>query len=772
ASSLGVSGSSSVSSSVQSSMSSVSSPSIPSLSSSVCFSAQAGHQQPFPGPASQGAARAPDLPQDALSSLLQVLRPHLQAAPTHTIPRVSSQELQERLSTLTEFLNQAERVKHGSEDMDALLAAMKQRVQLLVASEKTPGLLDSVARLRVIRDASDGADAGLIAAALQMSERERPFSSARRDRSRSPFRARGEARGSSSSRFNARRPSPPRFDAKLVCFSCGRKGHKSPDCHQFAGRRIRDGLSLDLPDGMDPNYFTFTGNRNSAVEQAEFVAATVLEWLRSGAVVKAEPDEPLAVFPLSVVSNDTREEAQRAATIVHSDIQSAGMRVNEGKSQWIPSQSGKWLGFDINLKEGVVEVCEKRLSKALECIREMLARRKVSMKLRQQVLGHIASMSLVLGDEACLMARSMQLEVVRMEETSEKATSMDERERSELNYWERGEEECCKEVSCTYALNSGIRGARLEELQREFAGGGLGELGELAEEALRGSLAPSTVTAYSNSDRARKELAKSLGMEEDAELSLCAFVLQKLLKGQSKASLGVAVSAFGFMTGVSPLGTRYGDVIGAALKTASRKRATVSHGKAELPHLQAILLWAGREDGSRKDRRIGSVSLLLFGCLLRVSEASALKREEVIVTIGDENTISISVRVAKAKNDQLRSGRNTFLCLKKGSPGRVLWEEYSRDLASSPSPWFFPSLQDPARAITTDGIRTELKRVCEELGLPTLTPHTFRGGGASAALESGVPLEKVQRLGRWTSAQGMTPYIRDSVESQGGTFLL
>ncbi|GMT24372.1 hypothetical protein PFISCL1PPCAC_15669, partial [Pristionchus fissidentatus] len=315
------------------------------------FSAQAGHQQPFvPGPAPQGAVRAPDLPQDALSSLLQVLRPHLQAVPTHTIPRVSSQELQERLATLTEFLNQAERVKHGSEDMDALLAAMKQRVQLLVASEKTPGLLDSVARLRVIRDASDGADAGLIAAALQMSERERPFSSARRDRSRSPFRAKGEARGSSS--FNARRSSPPRFDAKLVCFSCGRKGHKSPDCHQFAGRRIRDGLSLDLPDGIDPNYFTFTGNRKSAVEQAEFVAATVLEWLRSGAVVKAEPDEPLAVFPLSVVSNDTREEAQRAVTIVHSDIQSAGMRVNEGKSQWIPSQSGKWLGFDINLKEG------------------------------------------------------------------------------------------------------------------------------------------------------------------------------------------------------------------------------------------------------------------------------------------------------------------------------------------------------------------------------------------------------------------------------------
>ncbi|GMT27326.1 hypothetical protein PFISCL1PPCAC_18623, partial [Pristionchus fissidentatus] len=545
---------------------------------------------------------------------------------------------------------------------------------------------------------------------------------------------------------------------------------------------IRDGLSLDLPDGMDPNYFTFTGNRNSAVEQAEFVAATVLEWLRSGAVVKAEPDEPLAVFPLSVVSNGEK------LRLIH-DLS----ELNE----FIP---------------------------------------KTRFKLDDlRVMWHL----LPIGDEACLMARSMQLEVVRMEETSEKATSMDERERSELNYWEdrllgrisrplrlteeewswvletdasavalgwilRGREtlrgsrnldederagsstlrellgirfafQCVQEMIVDSSIlirndNQGaisimrkgrIRGARLEELQREFAGGGLGELGELAEEALRGSLAPSTVTAYSNSDRARKELAKSLGMEEDAELSLCAFVLQKLLKGQSKASLGVAVSAFGFMTGVSPLGTRYGDVIGAALKTASRKRATVSHGKAELPHLQAILLWAGREDGSRK-----------FGCLLRVSEASALKREEVIVTIGDENTISISVRVAKAKNDQLRSGRNTFLCLKKGSPGRVLWEEYSRDLASSPSPWFFPSLQDPARAITTDGIRTELKRICEELGLPTLTPHTFRGGGASAALESGVPLEKVQRLGRWTSAQGMTPYIRDSVESQGGTFLL
>ncbi|EYB97207.1 hypothetical protein Y032_0142g2298 [Ancylostoma ceylanicum] len=63
---------------------------------------------------------------------------------------------------------------------------------------------------------------------------------------------------------------------------------------------------------------------------------------------------------------------------------------------------------------------------------------------------------------------------------------------------------------------------------------------------------------------------------------------------------------------------------------------------------------------------------------------------------------------------------------------------------------------------------TEIRRLCEKAGIRRLSPHAFRRGGTTLALEEGVPMELVQRRGRWASSRSMKPYIAHSATTQGG----
>ena len=50
------------------------------------------------------------------------------------------------------------------------------------------------------------------------------------------------------------------------------------------------------------------------------------------------------------------EAANRASLIVRNDLQRAGLVVNVQKSIWVPVQTLTWLGFDLDLSQGVVSV--------------------------------------------------------------------------------------------------------------------------------------------------------------------------------------------------------------------------------------------------------------------------------------------------------------------------------------------------------------------------------------------------------------------------------
>ncbi|GMR61854.1 hypothetical protein PMAYCL1PPCAC_32049, partial [Pristionchus mayeri] len=175
------------------------------------------------------------------------------------------------------------------------------------------------------------------------------------------------------------------------------------------------------------------------------------------------------------------------------------------------------------------------------------------------------------------------------------------------------------------------RRAMMEELERELERTGRKDLVETARRTMEKSVAPSTLKAYKMSDRARRQLAVACGLEEEASLSLCVFVLDAMAKGRSKSSVATAMSAFAVTSGEDPRNSRFGPLLSAAVKTAARTVPSTPHPKATREDTQAILEWGTRDGASIQDLRIAVLSLTSFGALLRGGEAVALKRRDMSV---------------------------------------------------------------------------------------------------------------------------------------------
>ncbi|KAF8366692.1 hypothetical protein PRIPAC_84521 [Pristionchus pacificus] len=286
--------------------------------------------------------------------------------------------------------------------------------------------------------------------------------------------------------------------------------------------------------------------------------------------------------------------------------------------------------------------------------------------------------------------------------------------------------------------NSGERGAMMDELEEDLKKVGRLDLIETARFAMERSVAPSTLKAYSTADRARRRLASACGLEEEADFSLCLYVLDAMRKRRSKSTVATALAAFGFVSGEDPRASRFG-LLGAALKTAARTVPTSNHDKATRESgLIKLIEWGSREGASKADLRIAVLSLISFGALLRPSEAVDIRRDSVAIKMGEEESLIIGVTVPKAKNDQEGKGRTTFFSLNSGSSGRIAWNKYFQTVITAiPSPFFFPSFTEATKGMTTDFVRKEMKRACVEAGVTPLTPHCLRGEGATTSIEEG-----------------------------------
>ncbi|KAF8368391.1 hypothetical protein PRIPAC_86220 [Pristionchus pacificus] len=295
--------------------------------------------------------------QSHLELLVSALKPHLVAPSpiSHTVPRVKNGETQEIIASLVEAANEAEKVKVGRGSINTVISLILERIQVLVVQETSPGFSDSFKKVKALHSlAGGGMDPQLLAAAMTLTASNSnslpSISKRRRPDSPPSFQAR-EQEYKSTSYSRSHFPAPA-FNTKFTCFNCHQRGHKSPECPLPPRRTIQEGYRILVPSHLSTKSFHFSDNRVTSSVDADFVAKQLIEWLQSGAIVEAKADEELAVFPLTVAKNDTIEELARGVGWIRHDLEQAGMNVNEEKSKFLPAQSSKWLGFDIDLGKG------------------------------------------------------------------------------------------------------------------------------------------------------------------------------------------------------------------------------------------------------------------------------------------------------------------------------------------------------------------------------------------------------------------------------------
>ena len=101
------------------------------------------------------------------------------------------------------------------------------------------------------------------------------------------------------------------------------------------------------------------------------------------------------------------EAANRASLIVRNNLKRAGLVINIQKSNWVPVQTLTWLGFDLDLTQGVVSVPTSKIENLRGQLTSLQNRHATPAKQIASVVGKIVSMSIALGPVARLMTRSL-----------------------------------------------------------------------------------------------------------------------------------------------------------------------------------------------------------------------------------------------------------------------------------------------------------------------------------------------------------------------------
>ncbi len=98
-----------------------------------------------------------------------------------------------------------------------------------------------------------------------------------------------------------------------------------------------------MPFGLSTACYVFT----------KLLRPLVRLWRGRGIKVVMYIDDGVVVCP-------GRQRAVKDSTFVQESLQAAGFLINQEKSQWEPSCRGRWLGFEIDLHEGILTIPEEK----------------------------------------------------------------------------------------------------------------------------------------------------------------------------------------------------------------------------------------------------------------------------------------------------------------------------------------------------------------------------------------------------------------------------
>lgn len=139
----------------------------------------------------------------------------------------------------------------------------------------------------------------------------------------------------------------------------------------------------------------------------------------------------------------TGENSNIASTCsnkVKLDILQSGFILNEDKSIWQPVQTLTWLGYTLNTFTGLISINPDRLETVLQTIdsikSQISSRGSVSVRKLASFVGKIISMSLVIGNVAQIMTRSLSVVIAGTENWNSRVLLTAENA-MQIDFWKR-----------------------------------------------------------------------------------------------------------------------------------------------------------------------------------------------------------------------------------------------------------------------------------------------------------------------------------------------
>ncbi len=192
-----------------------------------------------------------------------------------------------------------------------------------------------------------------------------------------------------------------------------------------------------------------------------------------------------------------------------------------------------------------------------------------------------------------------------------------------------------------------------------------------------------------------------------------------------------------------------------------QQRGPVHKEPATIQHLEELADFS-EKNPSDKNLRTLVLAILAFAGCMRISDFIGLSRKNFRFL---ENS-HVEICLTRTKTDQFREGnlkcipaaRNPRLC-----PLILLKKWFSSGTVGiSPNSPAFPMLTNPGKPVSMSSFRDGLKEALESSDLPTITPHSFRAGFATQAINSGVDASDLKEFGLWKSDSSVQRYTRRS----------
>ena len=108
-----------------------------------------------------------------------------------------------------------------------------------------------------------------------------------------------------------------------------------------------------------------------------------------------------------VVAVKGKETADAASKKVRNDLKKVGLVENHEKSNWMPTQCLRWLGFVIDLEGGKVKVPTEKLEALQLQLKQAMLSKALTARSVASITGKVISMSIALGQVSRLMTRSL-----------------------------------------------------------------------------------------------------------------------------------------------------------------------------------------------------------------------------------------------------------------------------------------------------------------------------------------------------------------------------